>query len=222
MYNFPYFKESDNSVINEFIAKHPFAFLTGADVGGKTVATQIPVFLETEGERIFLRGHIMKNTDHHKAFVVNPQVLVVFTGPHTYVSATWYTNPQQGSTWNYMSVHVRGKIIFGDGDALISVLRKTSLHFENYNEAAMTTFDNLPVEYRERLMKAIVPFEIEIEQMENVFKLSQNRDPESYDNIIEKLKAQGGDGALIAQEMEKRKEEVFPEGTEWKADRFFA
>jgi transcriptional regulator len=121
-----------------------------------------------------------------------------------------------------MSVHVRGKMSFGDKEALISVLRKTSLHFENYNEAAMTTFDNLPVEYREKLMKAIVPFEIEIEQMENVFKLSQNRDPQSYDNIIEKLKAQGGDGALIAEEMEKRKHVLFPPGSEWDGSKFFA
>ena len=222
MYSFPYFKEADKSVVTDFISNHPFAFLTGADKDGRPVATQIPVFLETEGDRIFLRGHIMRNTDHHKAFAANPQVLVVFTGPHTYVSATWYTNPQQGSTWNYMSVHVRGKMSFGDQEALISVLRKTSLHFENYNEAAMTTFDNLPVEYREKLMKAIVPFEIEIEQIENVFKLSQNRDPQSYDNIIEKLKVQGGNSALIAEEMEKRKQALFPPGTEWDGSKFYS
>ena len=222
MYNLPYFKESDLEVIKDFVARHPFAFLSAAGADGIPVATQIPVFMEDKGDRKILRGHIMKNTDHHKALLVNSNVLVVFTGPHTYVSASWYTNPYQGSTWNYMSVHVRGNIRFLDEQALIDVLRKTTLHFENQNTSSATVFDNLPEAYTQRMMKAIVPFEIEIQQMENVFKLSQNRDPESYANIIEKLKAQGGDAALIAEEMEKRTDELFPPGQEWKSDKFFS
>ncbi len=222
MYNLPYFKESDLEVIKDFVDRHPFAFVAAADAEGIPAVTQIPVFMEEDGARKILRGHIMKNTDHHKALLVNPNVLVVFTGPHTYVSATWYTNPYQGSTFNYMSVHVRGIIRFLDEQALISVLRKTSLHFENENTAAATVFDNLPKAYTERMIKAIVPFEIEIQHMENVFKLSQNRDPESYVRIIEKLRAQGGEAELIAEEMEKRTDELFPPGTEWRSDKFLS
>src|SRR5690348_16340341 len=101
MYDLSYFKENDENVIKEFIDKHPFAFLTGCDSENKPVATQVPVFIEKEGDRKYLRGHIMKNTDHHKAFEHNPNVLAVFTGAHTYVSATWYSDPNQASTWNY-------------------------------------------------------------------------------------------------------------------------
>lgn len=212
MYNLPQYKESDLNAIKDFIARHPFAFLTGADAEGKLVATQVPVFMEEEGAKKILRGHIMKNSDHYKALLERPDVLVVFTGPHAYVSATWYSDPNLASTWNYMSVHVRGTVSFLDEQALISVLQKTSLHFENNNTASTTVFDNLPEAYTQRLMKGIVPFEIEIQHMENVFKLSQNRDRASYTNIIEKLKAQGGDAALIADEMEKRKNELFPAG----------
>jgi transcriptional regulator len=212
MYNLPNHKEHNEQVVKEFIAKYPFAFLTGCDSENKPVCTQIPVFIEEINGRKILRGHLMKNTDHHKAFLHNKNVLVVFTGHHTYVSATWYSNPHQASTWNYMSVHARGLIRFLDDAALIEALRAVSLYFENQNPQSSTIFDNLPEEYTQRLMKAIVAFEIEIAEMDTVFKLSQDRDAKSYYNIIEKLREQGESGRVIAGEMEKRFSEVFSGG----------
>jgi len=210
MYNLPYFKENDQKVVLEFIHQHPFAFIAGCDENNKPVATQIPVFIEERGGKLFLSGHMMKQTDHHKAFEKNSNVLCVFTGHHTYVSATWYSDPHQASTWNYMSVHVKGRLKFLDEQALIDVLKKTSLHFENGNAASTTVYDNLPDNYRSRLIKAIVAFEVEVQSIDNVFKLSQNRDKESYQNIIEKLTAQDEDGKIIAKEMHSRIDKVFP------------
>src|SRR5688572_3332578 len=138
MYSLPYFKESDPGEIMRFIRKHPFAFLSGASATGIPVATQVPVFIEERDGSLFLTGHIMRQTDHHKAFAENAQVLCVFTGAHTYVSATWYSNPQQASTWNYMSVHVRGMLRFLDERGLIEVLKKTTLHFEEGNRDSST------------------------------------------------------------------------------------
>ena len=152
----------------------------------------------------------MRNTDHHKAFEENKNVLAVFTSPHTYVSATWYANPSVGSTWNYMSVHAKGPMRFGDTDELIFILKRLSLHYENNNAASATVFDNLPPEYTERMMKAIVPFEIEINDLQHVYKLSQDRDEKSYDNIIQQLKQKDSDAKTIAAIMEKRKSKVFP------------
>ncbi len=129
MYDLPYYKEKKDNVIKKFIDEHPFAFLTGCDAENKPVATQVPVFIEPEDGKQILRGHIMKNTDHHKAFLNNPNVLVVFTGQHTYVSATWYSDPHLASTWNYMSIHAKGIIRFLDDQALADVLRKTSRTF---------------------------------------------------------------------------------------------
>ena len=189
---------------------HPFVFISGSDAANKPVATQIPVFIDEKDGKYFLTGHIMRNTDHHKAFEQNKNVLAVFTSPHTYVSATWYANPSVGSTWNYMSVHAKGTIRFGDTDELISVLKRLTLHYENNNTASATVFDNLPAEYTERMMKAIVPFEIEINDLQHVFKLSQDRDEKSYDNIIQQLKQKDGGAKTIAAIMEKRKPKVFP------------
>lgn len=210
MYDLPYHKEKNEQVVKEFIDQHPFAFLAGSDSDNKPVATQLPVFIEEKDGRKILRGHIMKNTDHHKAFLHNDNVLVVFTGHHIYVSGTWYSNPHTPSTWNYMSVHAKGVIRFLDDNALVDVLRKTTLHFENYNKDSPTVFDNLPTEYTQKLMKAIVAFEIEVKEMDTVFKLSQDRDAESYEHIKERLKEKGEDGQVIAAEMEKRTREVFP------------
>ena len=211
MYNLSHHKEKNEMVVKEFIDQHPFAFLTGSDSENKPVATQVPVFIEEIDNRKVLRGHIMKNTDHHKAFLNNENVLVVFSGNHTYVSATWYSNPYMASTWNYMSVHAKGIIRFLGDDELENVLRMTSLHFENYDRQSTTSYDNLPLEFKQRVMGAIVAFEVEVKEIETVFKLSQDRDYESYLNIIKKLKEQREDGQVIAAEMEKRIFEVFPD-----------
>ena len=211
MYDLPYYKEKNADIIKEFVNQNPFAFLAGCDSENKPVATQVPVFIEEKEGKKILRGHIMKNTDHHKAFLHNENVLVVFTGHHTYVSATWYSNPHLASTWNYMSVHAKGIIRFLDDTALEDVLRKTTLHFENYNQQSTTIFDNLPLEFKQKVMKAIVAFEIEVKELDNVFKLSQDRDAQSYENIKERLKEQGEDGQVIAAEMEKRTKDVFPD-----------
>jgi transcriptional regulator len=209
MYNLPYFKEKDKQTILDFIHAHPFAFLAGCAPENKPVATQIPVFIEDRDGKLFLTGHMMKQTDHHKAFEKNPEALVVFTSPHTYVSASWYSNPHQASTWNYMSVHLKGKLRFLDQQGLVDVLKKTTLHFENYQHGSPTVFDNLPSDYTTRLMKAIIAFEIEVMEIDNVFKLSQNRDEQSFHNIIGKLEQQGSEGEFIAGEMKKRTSQLF-------------
>jgi len=213
MYDLPYHKENDPKVIKDFISQYPFAFLTGCDSSNIPVATQVPVFIEEYGGKEVLRGHVMKNTDHHKAFKYNENALVVFTGRLTYISGTWYSNPYTASTWNYMSVHVKGRIRFLPNDALEEVLRKTTLHFEKNNQDSTTIFDNLPKEFKNRVMHAIVAFEIEIKKIDNVFKLSQDRDYTSYHNIIEKLMQKGIDEQTIAAEMQKRVEVLFPKAT---------
>ena len=134
MYNLPHYKEQDKEIVNEFLSSYPFAFLTGCDSENRPVATQLPMFIEELKGRKVLRGHLMKNTDHHKAFLHSENVLAVFTGKHSYVSGSWYSNPHSASTWNYMSVHVKGVITFLGDEALEDVLRMTSLHFEEQKE----------------------------------------------------------------------------------------
>lgn len=220
MYHFSYFKEKDQRVILEFMAAHPFAFLTGSFQSGKQVATQIPVLVEERNGELFAQGHLMRNTDHRKALMENNQALLLFTGPSAYVSASWYSHPHIGSTWNYMSVHLAGRVYFMSPDELVAFMQKFTLTFEQGNTQSPTIYDNLPDTFLRPMMPAIVGFELKVETMDNVFKLSQNRDEKSYLNIISKLEEQGGNSALIAAEMRHRKEALFPPGVEWDGSRF--
>lgn len=99
-------------------------------------------------------------------------------------------------------------------------MRKFTLKFEKGNTESATIYDNLPDSFLSKMMPAIVGFEIKVDKMDNVFKLSQNRDEKSYLTIISKLEEQGGNSALIAQEMKKRKAELFPPGAEWDGSKF--
>jgi len=211
MYNYPQYKEQDKEKIIEFMRSHPFITLIGCDNKGRIEATQIPVLVEEKEGKIFIHGHIAKKSDHHQAFEENPNVLALFSGAHTYVSGTWYSgNPQQASTWNYISIHARGQIKFLDEVNLIELLKKLSLHFENNNRSSSTIYDNLPVDYKEKLIKAIIAFKIEVTELDNVHKLSQNRDEKSYDNIVQQLKQQQGDAKEIGDLMQDRRSKVFP------------
>lgn len=202
MYKFSYYTEQDQAKVIAFMKENPFALITG--IGEiYPVATQIPLAIKLNDGKIFLEGHMMRKTDHHLAFEKNNNVLVLFTGPHCFVSASWYTDPHIGSTWNYMTVHAKGKISFFDEEGTRNAVKALS---DKYAGTETTSaFDNLPKEYIDHMVKAIVGFSIEVEEFDNVFKLSQNRDEASQRNIIEQLRKRGDANSVgIANEMEKR------------------
>ena len=202
MYEMPHFTEKDRDKIVAFMKENFFAIITGlTDL--YPVATHIPLeIVVTEDGKIVLAGHLMKNTDHHKAFVKNEHVSVIFTGPHCYVSASWYNNPQTASTWNYMTVHARGKITFTDEEGTFEAIKAVTNKYESVETAA--AFNKMPKEYVMQMLKAIIGFTIELESIDNVFKLSQNKTQQEQIHIIEQLKKRGDENSvLIAHEMEK-------------------
>jgi transcriptional regulator len=205
MYDLPEYKDHDPQHILDFMQAHPFAVLCGSGRNRVPVATQVPLLIRQRDDRIFLRGHVMKNTDHHKAFNSNPKVLALFTGPQAYVSASWYTLPRQGSTWNYLSVHASGTMEFLGTDQLIGILRETTGHFEN-NAHSPASFEHIPQDYIDRMVRAIVGFEIAVTKLAHVFKLSQDKDAQSQASVIERLRQRGEENSQqLADEMVKRK-----------------
>lgn len=205
MYGFPYFKDQDPQSVLDFMQAHPFVTLIGSFLDGRPVATQVPVLSVERDGGWFMQGHIMRKTDHHKALLENPQALVLFTGPSAYVSASWYSQPQQGSTWNYMSVQASGVLRWMLDAEMLDFMQRFSLHFESGRADSPTVFNNLSDGYTKSLMPAIVGFEIHIRKLEHTFKLSQNRDDESYGNILRELELKGGASAAIAAEMRRRR-----------------
>jgi transcriptional regulator len=208
VYKIPYFLEHDQDIIMEFLAEHPLALITGNGTNGKPVATQVPIVFDERDGLLILTGHVMRGTDHWHGFNGNSDVLAVFTGPNCPVSASWYSNKNSGGTWNYMSVHARGTIRFLDQEALVELLRRLTNQFENDPNSG-ANFEDLAPDYVAKMLPAIQAFEITVTELDAIFKLSQNRDQVSYDNIIRHLEQRPDNSSMVAAEMKRRREKVF-------------
>jgi transcriptional regulator len=201
MYSLSHFKTQSPARLLEFMRAYPFAMMIGVGEDDLLVATQVPVFTDQRDDKIYLSGHIMRKTDHHRAFLHNPRALFVFSGPHAYVSASWYTDPNQASTWNYMTVHARGTVNFTDEAALRNILERTTNHFEQRTGA----FAEMSEAYLLKQTPAIVAFEVELASLDHVFKLSQNKDAQTFQQILEKLDQGTAMDRMVAEEMRREK-----------------
>ncbi len=198
-----YFEVTDPTIMEQFIKENSFATIVSSG-SPYPVATHIPVELETNaaGEKV-LWGHVSRANAQWEVFAANPEVLVIFFSPiHSYISSSWYEQPNV-PTWNYMSVHVYGKARIIEGEALRESLRRLVHKYEQHSENPVS-LDTLP-ESVQKQINGLVGFEIRPERMEAAFKLSQNRKPEDYENIIRELRATGQVNArLMADVMENR------------------
>lgn len=202
MYRSAKFKAKDQAEVLEFMNKNPFVTLIGHD-GEFPVSTQVPVQMTENKEGILtLLGHMMKNTDHYEAFVKNPKALALFTGPHTYVSASVYTRPAAASTWNYMTVHAKGNIKFLDEAGTYDVIKKLTNQYED-PASSPAAFHKMDEAYIQKLLPAIAGFEFTVTSLEHVFKLSQNHPQENRDAIVAHLSESGNpDAVKIARAMQ--------------------
>ena len=195
----PEFTEKDDAEILAFMKAHPFATLIAHD-GEKNVATQVPVLIEERDGKVLLRAHIMRKTDHHLALEKNPDALVLFTGAHCYVSSSWYTE-KMGATWNYQTVHARGTVKWEDEAGTIKAVKDLMEKYESGQDNPLF-IEQLPEGYVQHMAKAIVGFEMEVTDTFAIFKLSQNRDDESYKNIVKHLlETDDTDAHKVAREM---------------------
>lgn len=186
MYHIPYFKADNHQEVINFMQANAFVTICGVNAVGKPVATHIPILIDIVDDRIILSGHIMRKQDHTNAFELNKDVLVMFTAPSAYVSASWYTEKNMASTWNYQAVHANGSMHFKDESHLIALLDRLTKKYEKDPESP-TQLKNLNADYVQQNCKAIVSFEIIVDNLQHVFKLSQNRDAVSYENIQDEL-----------------------------------
>jgi transcriptional regulator len=186
MYDITYFKANNHQDVLDFMQANPFVTICGVDAHGLPVASHIPVLIKIENEKVTISGHMMRKQDHSNAFELNKNVLVIFSAPSAFVSASWYTTKNMGSTWNYQTVHARGHLEIKDEVHLRQLLTDLTLHFEKDADSP-TQVKNLSEEYMQQNMKAIFSFEIVVQDLQHVFKLSQNRDEASHANIQNEL-----------------------------------
>ena len=195
------YKNENQEEINKFIKENSFGILIN-QTNGKLWATHIPLELDTNkngGSILF--GHLSKENPQWEGFIENNEVLAVFSGPHSYISSSWYDH-ENVPTWNYIAVHVYGTIKIIDAEAAIEVLKKQVDKYEQKSKNPVRIED-----FSKKTMmqsSGIVAFEIEITQIQATRKMSQNRDEKNYQNIISELeKANTNDSIAIANEMKK-------------------
>ena len=203
MYNLPHFKAGNQNEVMAFMQEHPFITLCGCGTDALPVATHIPVLIVEKDTKIYLHGHVMRGQTHTEAFAQNENVLAIFSGAHTYVSASWYKQQNIASTWNYSAVHAQGKLIYQGEAELYKLLVNLTNQFEGEHSPSLVK--HMKPGYVSSLMQHIVAFEIEVTKLEHVFKLSQNRDEQSYASIIQHLHEQNNpDANIIATAMQER------------------
>lgn len=167
-------------------------------------ATHLPFLIELKNEKILLTSHFAKANGQWKDVKEN-QVLTIFSEPHAYVSPRNYQKELNVPTWNYIAVHAYGKgRLITDTNKVKEVLENTIL---NYEASYKTQWDALPKDYKERMSKGIVAFEIEVEDLQAKKKLSQNKTAIEQKNIIHSLSnSLNSNEQLIAHYMEKELE----------------
>jgi len=200
MYQPKYYKNNNREEQLEFIRKNSFGMLIN-EVDNKPWVTHIPFSLSEDGTK--LTSHISRGNVQWKHFSSEKEVMVVFTGPHAYVSSSWY-NHENVPTWNYIAVHVYGNIRIIEGNELKTSLKQLMDHYEA-DSAQPVSMEKMTPSYLEKEIRGIVAFEITITQIEAAFKLSQNREKEDYENIIDELnKKEDSNAHEVAKEMKKR------------------
>jgi transcriptional regulator len=179
------YKIEDNKTIEDFIASVGLATLITMD-NDFPIATHTPIELEYDnnGKQI-LRGHIAKANPQSEILNKESNALVIFHSPiQHYISSSWYDKPN-APTWNYMSVHLYGKVsILNDDDLWSSVDRLTERH-EKISKCPIS-LKTLPNNIQ-GMLKGVTGFEIPVEKVEASFKLSQNRDNKDIESIIKEL-----------------------------------
>jgi transcriptional regulator len=208
MYENKNFKATDTDEVLRFMQAHPFVMICGVGADGFPVATQVPVLIEQRGEKIFLLGHFMRKQEHSVVFAQQEKALVIFSGAHAYISASWYADPKQVSTWNYQAVHAGGLLKFTNDEELYDLLVKLTRHFEARDDSPALVH-KMDEDYLRQNMKAIVGFEIEITRLQHVYKLSQNRQQQDFREVVNQLEKGDAESQAVAQQMQKIREGLF-------------
>ena len=202
MYIPKYFKVTDVKEIWQFVQHNSFGTLVTTDQG-KPIATHLPLQLVKEGEDTYLTGHMAYGNPQWRTFEACDDVLVMFQGPHAYISSSWYED-ENVPTWNYQAVHIYGKASVLSGEALHQDLAKLMQKYEKHRDNPVV-WEQLSPELLERQLKGLVGFKIAVREIQAADKLSQNRTEEDYTNIIKKLyEEQNADARQLAQVMERR------------------
>ena len=183
MYIPKYSAINDSNLVKEFISSHSFGTLVTSSSDGLS-ANHYPFLLSTEDDQTFLWTHLSRSNPQWKD--LSNECLVIFNGPHAYISPTYYVNELNVPTWNYTAVHAtcQGEVV-SDIKLEKELMKKLVLFYEEKNQTNWNY--ELPEDFHEKLLKAIIWVKLKVIKLEGKFKLSQNRDQQDYESVIKTL-----------------------------------
>jgi transcriptional regulator len=191
---------TDPELLHDLMRRFSFAtFVTAHD--GRPFATHLPfLFSPEEGEQGTLVAHMARANPQWRGFADGSEALVIFQGPHTYVSPSWYEEEVSVPTWNYAVAHAYGvPRVITDAGRVREILRAlVDTHEEGFEEPWEM---ELPEDYLQRQLRAIVAFEVPITRLEGKFKLSQNRSAGDQQRVSDQLATCPDANAQAVQEM---------------------
>jgi transcriptional regulator len=191
---------TDRDEIVSFMKQFSFAtIITAKD--NIPVATHLPFLITSQDDNIILTSHFAKANDQW-ADIENSKVLVIFSEPHAYISPKNYDKELNVPTWNYISVHAYGQgTLITESDKVFKVLENT---IDNFESAYRPQWDNFPEEYKLKMSKGIVAFDVIVSDLQAKKKLSQNKTDTERQKIIDLLsKSSDTNEQLIAAYMKK-------------------
>ncbi len=187
MYIPRHYEEQDPERLLALMRQHGFATLVTVGEDGAPFATHLPFLVEQDSAGATrLHAHLARANPQWRSFASERDVLVIFQGPHGYVSPTWYTRAPEVPTWNYATVHAYGRAhVLESPDEVLRILRASASAYESGNPQPWTPEG--AADYVRKLMSGIVAFEVRVTRLEGKFKLSQNKDTENRQAVIANL-----------------------------------
>ncbi|KFE68313.1 FMN-binding negative transcriptional regulator [Hyalangium minutum] len=179
------FQEQDPQRLFAFMRRHSFATLVTVE-DGVPFASHLPFLVEpgSEGTQGRLLAHMARANPQWRAFSEDQDVLVIFQGPHTYVSPSWYVTQPNVPTWNYTVVHAYGQPrLIEEPEEALRILRASVDTYESGFEKPWS----MEGDYARKLLPGIAAFELRLSRVEGKFKLNQNRAPEDRRAVMERL-----------------------------------
>ncbi len=197
------FREDDINTLHKLMREYSFATLI-TQHEGVPFATHLPFILDAQrGPNGTLLAHMARANPQWHHFASGQEELVIFQGPHAYISPSWYEVELSVPTWNYAVVHAYGPPRLIEDQVKLYNLLKSLIHTYEAHFEKPWPF-NLPDDYLQKMMHGIVGFEIEIARLEGKFKLSQNRTEVERENVIAALQ-ESRDTLAVAELMTRKK-----------------
>ena len=204
MYLPNHFSESRPAVLRAFVRDHPLGLLVTQNGAGGVDANSVPFVLDADGDEPgVLRAHVARANPVWKTARADVDALVVFQGPHGYVSPAWYPSKAEHGkvvpTWNYVMVQARGRLRAIDDRAWLRkfVSRLTDRHEAGRNDPWAVS--DAPADFIETMLGAIVGIEIPLSSLVGKWKVSQNRSAADRDGVVDGLVREHGDALLAEQ-----------------------